>query len=135
MSPTAVYDTNVVISAAIKPGSLPASHVALAQAHTVRLFVPRAILEEYAEVLNRAKFALEPSAVEQFLRHLTNAAVMVTPRRQITAAPDEDDNRFLECAREVNAAYLVTGDKRHFPGPTFEGTQNYGTGLLGFLCR
>jgi predicted nucleic acid-binding protein len=63
MSPTAVYDTNVIVSAALKPGSLPASLVALAQAHTVRLFVSRAIPEEYTEVLNSAKFALEPSAV------------------------------------------------------------------------
>jgi putative PIN family toxin of toxin-antitoxin system len=123
MSLTAVYDTNVIVSAAIKPGSIPASLVALATEHKVRLFLSRAILEEYSEILNRPKFELDESSVAQFLRHLTNAAVMVTPTRQITAAPDEDDNRFLESAREANAKYLVTGNKRHFPFPEFEGTQ------------
>ena len=83
----------------------------------------RAILEEYSEVLNRPKFELVESSVAQFLRDLMNAAVMVSPTRQITAAPDEDDNRFLEGAREANAEYLVTGNKRHFPFPEFEGTQ------------
>ena len=123
MSLTAIYDTNVIVSAAIKPGSIPASLVALAIAHTVRLFLSRAILEEYTEVLNRPRFELDKSSVEQFLSDLTRAAALVTPIRQITAAPDEDDNRFLECAREAHAAYLVTGNKRHFPFSEFEGTQ------------
>jgi predicted nucleic acid-binding protein len=34
-----VYDTNVIVSAALKPGSLPASLVALAMAKEVRLFL------------------------------------------------------------------------------------------------
>jgi hypothetical protein len=35
MSPTAVYATNVIVSAAIKPGSIPALLVALATEHKV----------------------------------------------------------------------------------------------------
>ena len=34
-----VYDTNVIVSAALKSGSLPASLVALAMAREVRLFL------------------------------------------------------------------------------------------------
>lgn len=40
---------------------------------------------------------------------------MVNPRREVTAARDPDDNRFLECAEAGRADYLVTGNKRHFP--------------------
>jgi predicted nucleic acid-binding protein len=33
----------------------------------------------------------------------------------LSVSPDEADNRFLECAGEAQADYLVTGNKRHFP--------------------
>ena len=59
MTPTAVYDTNVVVSAALKPGSIPASLVALVIARHVRLFLSQAILEEYTDVLHRPKFRLD----------------------------------------------------------------------------
>ena len=37
-----VYDTNVIVSVALKPGSLPASLVAMAMAKAVRVFfLPR----------------------------------------------------------------------------------------------
>jgi predicted nucleic acid-binding protein len=38
----------------------------------------------------------------------------------LTVATDEADNRFLECALEASAAFLVTGNLRHFPVATFE---------------
>jgi predicted nucleic acid-binding protein len=40
---------------------------------------------------------------------------MVTPGDIVTESKDEPDNRFLECAEEADADYLVTGNKRHFP--------------------
>ena len=35
--------------------------------------------------------------------------------KRLSACPDGDDNRFLECAAAAEADYLVTGNKRHFP--------------------
>jgi uncharacterized protein len=55
------------------------------------------------------------------MRSITRAAVLVHPRHTIRVSPDESDNRFLECAQEASAGYLVTGNKRHFPVPEFEG--------------
>lgn len=123
MTRRVVYDTNVIVSAALKPGSLPASLVALAMAKTVRLFLSPAILEEYEAVLKRPKFRLDRKAIEIFLRDLRNAAVMVRPSQRVTRAPDEPDNRFLECALEAHANCLVTGNKKHFPFSEFEGTK------------
>ena len=57
MTLTGVYDTNVIVSAILKPGSIPASLVALAMEGSVRLFLTPAVLEEYREVLRRPKFA------------------------------------------------------------------------------
>lgn len=122
MIPRVVYDTNVVVSAALKPGSIPASLIALAIAKQVRLFLSPPILEEYTEVLKRPKFGLDADAVDHFLRDLRRAATMARPTQKVSVASDEPDNRFLECAKKARADYLVTGNKRHFPASAFEGT-------------
>jgi uncharacterized protein len=66
MRPKVVYDTNVIVSAALKEGSVPASLVALAQGKQVRLFLSPAIWEEYRAVLPRPKLGLAPNAVVAF---------------------------------------------------------------------
>jgi predicted nucleic acid-binding protein len=40
---------------------------------------------------------------------------MAAPKRRAPAAPHESDNRFLECAEAADAAYLITGNTKHFP--------------------
>jgi putative PIN family toxin of toxin-antitoxin system len=118
-----VYDTNVLVSAALKPGSTPAALVALALAQRVRLCVSPPILAEYREVLQRPKFGFEAASIEVLLEELTRTALLVHPTMHLTVATDEADNRFLECALEASAAFLVTGNLRHFPVATFEDIQ------------
>jgi len=115
-----VYDTNVLVSAALKPGSTPAVLVALALAERVRLCVSQSILAEYREVLYRPKFGFEAPSIDALLEDLTRTALLVHPAMRLNVAPDEADNRFLECALEAGAAFLVTGNLRHFPVATFE---------------
>ena len=123
MTLTGVYDTNVIVSAILKPGSIPASLVGLALEGSVKLFLTPEILKEYREVLKRPKFAFDPSSVDTFLHDLEKAAVMVYPTKRVRRALDEPDNRFLECAKAAKAHYLVTGNKKHFPFPEFKGTK------------
>ncbi|MBI2115773.1 MAG: putative toxin-antitoxin system toxin component, PIN family [candidate division NC10 bacterium] len=133
-----VYDTNVVVSAALKPGNLPASLVALAIAKKVKLFLSPAILKEYTDVLKRPKFGLAPATIEAFLCDLRKAGVSVRPSRRVSRAPDEPDNRFLECASAARADYLVTGNKKHFPFPECEvkgDVRSKATSLTGALRR
>jgi putative PIN family toxin of toxin-antitoxin system len=119
MTPHAVY--NVIVSAILKPGSIPASLVALAMQGAVQLFVTREILAEYQEVLKRPAFGFEAATVETFLSELENAAVTVYP--QVTSAQDEADNRFLECAEEARAQFVVTGNKKDFPFAEYGGAK------------
>ena len=121
MTPKAVYDTNIIISAALSPSGIPSSLLALAFERTVQLYVSPIILAEYAEVLSRPKFALSPRVITGLMRRITGAAVLVHPTRTLSVCSDESDNRFLECAQEASAGYVVTGNKRHFPFPAFEG--------------
>ncbi len=126
MSLRTVYDTSVIVSAILKPGSIPASLVALAMQGSVQLFLSPEILEEYKEVLKRPRFGFAPDTVEKFLHDLERAAIMVYPTKRVSLASDEPDNRFLECAKEAKAHYIVTGNRKHFPFPEFQGTRIVG---------
>jgi len=119
--PSAVYDTNVIVSAALYANSLPASLVSLAIAGQVRLFLSPPILAEYTDVLRRPKFQFSTRMVNALLRDLSRVATIVTPTARLSVSPDDADNRFLECAQASGAEYLVTGNKRHFPFPSYEG--------------
>jgi uncharacterized protein len=83
MTPTGVYDTKVIVSATLKPESIPASLVALAMEGSVRLILSPEILEEYREVLKRPKFAFDPSSVDAFLHDIEKAAVMLYPTKRV----------------------------------------------------
>lgn len=82
MTPSAVYDTNVVVSAALYEYSLPASLVSLAIEGQVRLFLSPPILEEYTEVLKRPKFQFDRRKVNRLLRDLTHAALIAADRHR-----------------------------------------------------
>ena len=99
MTLTGVYDTNVIVSATLKPESIPASLVGLAMEGSVKLFLTPEILEEYREVLKRPKFAFDPSSVDAFLQDIEKAAGMVYPTKRVRRALDEPDNRFLSVQR------------------------------------
>jgi putative PIN family toxin of toxin-antitoxin system len=88
----------------------------LSLAGKLRMFASEAILREYESVLRRPKFQLNPLSVSRSLRLLRAAAQVVRPYRRLNVARDPGDNRFLECAEVSAADYLVTGNKRHFPG-------------------
>jgi uncharacterized protein len=121
MTPKAVYDTNIIISAALSPSGIPSSLLVFAFDRTVELYVSPVILEEYAEVLSRPKFALSPQVITGLMQKITDTALLVHPTHRVSASPDESDNRFLECAQKAGAEYLVSGNKRHFPFPEFIG--------------
>jgi len=113
--PGVVLDTNVIVSAHLKEEGLERFVLDLALARKLQLFLSDEILEEYAGVLARAAFKLSPAKVAASLRLLEKAATMIYPQKEITAAKDPDDNKFLECSAEAQADYLVTGNKKHFP--------------------
>src|SRR3954468_16191040 len=118
----AVYDTNIIVSGTLVPGSIPASLISLALQGAVQLYLSEPILTQYREVLHRPKFGFQPNAVEAFLSGLQKSAIMVSPTLHLNSASDEPDNRFLECAVAAKAEYLVTGNKSDFPFEEFRGT-------------
>jgi putative PIN family toxin of toxin-antitoxin system len=110
-----VLDTNVLISACLKPGGLEARVAAMAAAGEVEACVTDEILAEYRDVLGRDKFRAWRDASETLLSALKRRTVHVLGGAPIQASNDDDDNRFLECAAASGAAFLITGNLRHYP--------------------
>jgi uncharacterized protein len=110
-----VLDTNVLISAALKPASLQRTTFLLAISKPARLYVSQPILEEYTDVLARPELRIRKGLRLQLLQLIRNHSHLVVPARALHITRDPDDNIFLECADEARTDYLVTGNQRHFP--------------------
>jgi len=110
-----VVDTNIVISAALKPNGLQRTVLLLGLSKPARLYVSNAILSEYQDVLSRPELQIRKGLRQQLLDLLRKRAHIVNPVRRIQVANDPEDDKFIECADAARADYLVTGNVRHFP--------------------
>jgi putative PIN family toxin of toxin-antitoxin system len=110
-----VIDTNVLVSAAIKPAGLQRTVFLIAISKPARLYVSHPIMEEYSEVLARPELRIRKGLRLQLLQLIKNHSRTVVPIRRLKATSDPEDNIFLECADAARADYLVTGNQKHFP--------------------
>ena len=110
-----VIDTNVLVSAVLKPDGLQRTVFLLATTKPARWYVSGPIMEEYAAVLARPELKVRRSLRLQFIQLIKNHTYSVAPSRLPQLTTDPDDNIFLECADAARADYLVTGNQRHFP--------------------
>jgi uncharacterized protein len=110
-----VLDTNIVISAALKPEGPQRTVLLLALTKPARICVSALILQEYRSVLARPEFRIRKGLRQQLLQIIQNKARLVAPTRHLRVTPDPDDNMFVECADAAGADYLITGNVRHFP--------------------
>jgi putative PIN family toxin of toxin-antitoxin system len=110
-----VLDTNVVVSALLKPKGLERAVLDLALASPAQLFLSTEIFAEYRATLAKPKLKLDPAHVASVLRLIRSRSKHSTPSQRLTVCRDPDDNKFLECAEHAAADFLVTGNLRHFP--------------------
>jgi putative PIN family toxin of toxin-antitoxin system len=110
-----VLDTNVLVSAAIKPAGLQRTVFLIAISKPARLYVSRPILLEYGEALARPELRIRKGLRLQLLQLIKNHGHTVSPDRRLEVTTDPADNMFLECADAARADYLVTGNQKHFP--------------------
>ena len=110
-----VVDTNIVVSAGLKPDGLQRTVLIPALTRPAAIYVTESMLAEYRDVLQRPRFGISKGRREQLLQLIANRARSVRPGRIPKVTSDPDDNMFLECADAARADYLVTGNPRHFP--------------------
>jgi putative PIN family toxin of toxin-antitoxin system len=110
-----VIDTNVLVSAAIKPAGLQRTVFLIAISKPARLSASHPIFEEYSKVLARPELRIRKGLRPQLLQLIKNHSHTVVPTRRLEATSYPEDNTFLECADAARADYLVTGNQKHFP--------------------
>lgn len=110
-----VFDTNCIISAALRQQGPPRTAFVLATTKPARLYVTLQILEEYSEVLARPRLGISKGTRLQMLQLVKNHSCLVTPARNLEVCSDPDDNIFIDCADKSRADYLITGNLKHFP--------------------
>ena len=87
----------------------------LALTGSITVCITPAVWAEYRDVLFRDKFAPLRGRAVDLLSKLEARALFLEPAGAVSVAKDEDDNRFLECAEAAGAAYLITGNLKHYP--------------------
>ncbi|MGA2860134.1 MAG: putative toxin-antitoxin system toxin component, PIN family [Candidatus Sulfotelmatobacter sp.] len=110
-----VIDTNVVVSAALKPEGLQRTVVLLAMTKPALWYVSDPIVSEYAMVLARPELKIRSSLRQQLLQLIKSQTRVVSPSRLAQVTSDPADHMFVECADAARADYLLTGNQRHFP--------------------
>ncbi len=119
MSLYAVIDTNVLV------GALLSRHDDSAVVQVINLVADKIIIplyskdiiNEYKEVLFRAKLSINPSKANYIVDLIINRGISVEPTTSNLSFVDPDDLVFYEVAltKKEEGAYLITGNKKHFP--------------------
>jgi uncharacterized protein len=110
--PIIVLDTNTLLSAVIRPGSISAKAFskAILQGEIVYSYET---LAELTEVFNRSKFDKYITAKERqdFIKDFQKAAIPIfAPPLSIPVCRDPKDDKYLALALAAKATCIVTGD-------------------------
>ena len=118
----AVIDTNVIVSAAMKPESVPGQVLELVLDGVIVPVLYKTIIEEYHDVLLRPKFDFPEQIVKDILNEIDGHGIYVDAEPLNIDLPDPKDLVFYEVVmeeRKEEDAYLVTGNVKHFPEKPF----------------
>ncbi len=118
----AVIDTNVLVSALLKNGSVPSLVLAESLKGDIIPVLNDEIMAEYTDVLHRPKFNFDKAAVQVLLDELEKRGVYSDHGVIFDEIPDPKDVVFyavlMEKRKEYDT-YLVTGNLKHFPLRTY----------------
>ncbi|PQP34625.1 putative toxin-antitoxin system toxin component, PIN family [Desulfobacteraceae bacterium SEEP-SAG9] len=110
-----VLDTNVLVSALLKPRSKPARIMRLVLQGDIEIVGNESIFAEYLDVLKRPKFNLNPDKVQTILQLMRAKGIHAPALAESFDLPDSSDESFLEAALSAGADVIITGNKKHFP--------------------
>ncbi len=116
----AVLDANVVVSGVLSENGVPGRILKVWKAERFHLVISAAILDELRRVLSYPKIrrhhGWSQAEILEFVEDIASLAILVPGQHRLKVmADDRSDDRYLECAIEGGADYIVSGD-RHLVG-------------------
>ena len=127
-----VYDTNTIVSALGSDGS-PQIALFIGFTRGWDMYFSEEILTEVERVMGYDKLPITEETADLFLTIMRDEGIRVEPDVSVGASDDPDDNKFLECALEADARYLVSGDRDLLDLDEFRGVDI--VDASGFLDR
>jgi putative PIN family toxin of toxin-antitoxin system len=124
----AVLDANVFVSAVLSPAGAPAQVLTAWREERFQLVISEAILEEIERVFQYPKIVKyhrwSEERLRSFLDDLRHLAIVTPGTLTLTVIHDNPpDDRYLECAVEGEAAYIVSGDRHLLDLGEYQGIQ------------
>jgi len=105
-----VIDTNVFVSSFF--GGIPRKIINLWRDGQITICISQAIVEEYIKVLDR--LGIEKNDIKKLTELFAEGYNLIftasTPKIKIVK-DDPDDNKFVECAVELESKIIISGDK------------------------
>lgn len=105
-----VVDTNVVISGVFFDGD-PGKVLKAIVSNKVTACATKQIVEEYIEIVNEMISRKQGKLNNIILLTLIESLEMIKSKTHIEISRDRDDDKFIECAIDADALYIVSGDK------------------------
>jgi len=118
--PRVVIDTNIYISAIFWNGK-PREVIDLGRDGKITIFTSLDIENEIAGKL-KTTFKLAGEDVNQILLDFSTFTLPIRINKQLIVVQDDpDDNKFIECAVECRANYIISGDRHLLNLKEYEG--------------
>ena len=118
-----VLDTNVLISALLFGGK-PRRVLDLVISGSADCTLSTVILDELKDVLQRPKFGFPADVCFHIIEELHGVCDIISPSVSVEVIrSDPNDDRILECAKEAQADFIVSGDPHLLDLGTFEKTR------------
>jgi len=113
----AVIDTNVFVAALLSRHSNSATVfvVDTLMNHGICPLYNQEIINEYHDVLHREKFHFPSESIDAIISTVQKHGISSERIASSEYFPDPKDVVFYEVALSKDDAYLVTGNKKHFP--------------------
>ena len=109
-----VLDTNVLVSGFLNSQGPCGRILDLVLEDQLALSVDDRVVAEYHEVCHRPELRLPEDEIDRVIDFIAASAEPVVAAPLDVELPDPDDLPFLEVATS-SSAYLITGNRRHFP--------------------
>ena len=115
----AVVDTNVVVSALLKEGSIPYQIIEFIRLNKIKPLYNEDIISEYVDVLVRNKFGFTKGQIKDMVALFLDHGIEMEPIEINEFFSDKDDKIFYQIvmsSRQTGEnSRLITGNTKHFP--------------------
>ena len=105
-----VVDTNVLISGVFF-GGIPREILSAVVRRKITACATAEIIDEYEKVVQEMISRKQGHLNSAILAPLINAMDIIDPVTRVNVCRDPDDDKFLGCAVDSRALYIVSGDK------------------------